>query len=517
MDNKNFDVSELFLVGFNGTSVTEELKNYLDRFSFGGIILFSRNIRSFEQWNELAVSLQDIQKSKGKLPYLLAVDEEGGTVSRMPDDSATMPGARAIMETGDTHLAYTCATIIGDVLLTMGCNLNLAPVLDVNVNPLNPGIGIRSFANNSHQVTVFGTAFLRGMKDTGILACAKHFPGKGDILRDSHKTLPVCSCLRSQIEEVHLPPFISAIRENIPCVMTSHAKYPSVDPYNPGTLSPVILNDILRNELGFSGLILSDDMEMGAMRECGSIGENAYRAIMAGCDLLLICHTAELIEQAHTYLSDKLQTDNLFFNKCMEAYGRISELKTTLSWPCRIESFDMPVHATASAVAKHSIRIHKDELSLIPIPARFLESPILLCGAHFRSAVEVEIIGRTPYDIIDMHRGLTQSIPNIRLLSWDLSPDQAVAETVANHDFNQYRLIIVCANNAGLFPTQKNIIETILERAPERTIFVAVKNPEDIELFPQASSAVATYGYNKVNIEALINLLFGANHSAETG
>ncbi len=518
MNRINFDIGELFIVGFHGTSLDGDLQDFLTRNSYGGVILFSRNITSFEQWNTLTTSLQELQKSRDKLPYFIAIDEEGGTVSRMPDDGATLPGARALAQTGDPHLASTCGSIAGNTLHAMGCNLNLAPVLDVNVNPMNPGIGIRSFGDDPHRVSMYATAFYRGMKDAGILACAKHFPGKGDILRDSHKTLPTCSCTKDQIEDTHLPPFISAIREHIPCVMTSHARYPAIDPDNPGTLSKDILSGMLRKELKFSGLILSDDLEMGAMRECGSIGETAYRAIMAGCDMLLICHTRQQIEEAQEYLRAKMTTDKSLRNRCEDAYGRIQNIKKDLSWPKKISKFDLPIHATAHAIAKKAVTRYRDVSSLLPITDIDSDKPILLCGSQFRSAVEVEIIGRTPYDINDLHRHLAQNVKHIRLLSWDLSPEQSVVDTIKGHDFNQYSLIILCSNNAGLFAPQKDIIEHILHHANDRTILVAVKNPEDIDLFPKAPTAIATCGYNRVNIESLVDLLCAIHgHSVTTG
>ena len=518
MNKLDFDISELLIVGFQGTSLSGELRDFLTENSFGGVILFSRNIISFDQWNTLTTSLQELQRSRNKLPYLIAIDEEGGTVSRMPDDSATLPGARALSQTGDPHLASTCGSVVGNTLRAMGCNLNLAPVLDVNVNPMNPGIGIRSFGDDPHRVSTYATAFYRGMKDAGILACAKHFPGKGDILRDSHKTLPNCSCTKDQIEDIHLPPFISTIREHIPCVMTSHAKYPSIDPDNPGTLSKTILNEILRKKLKFTGLILSDDLEMGAMRECGSIGETAYRAIMAGCDMLLICHSKQQIEEAQEYLRDKVGTDTAFQKRCKDAYDRIQNIKTNLLWPKKISKFDLPIHATAHAVAKKAITQLRDISNLLPVTRIKSGKPILLCGSQFRSAVEVEIIGRAPFDIQDLHRHLAQKLKDIRLLSWNLSPEQSVVNTIKAHDFDQYSLIIVCTNNAGLFAPQKDIIEHIIHNAHDITIVVAVKNPEDIDLFPKASTAIATYGYNRVNIESLADFLCAVHsHSVITG
>lgn len=503
-----FDISELFIVGFTGTRMTDELRSHLTARSYGGIILFSRNITAFGQWNRLTTSLQSIRKDTGRSPYFIAIDEEGGTVSRMPDDAATLPGARAIGETGDTQCAYNCAKLTGDVLSLMGCNLNLAPVLDVNVNPANPGIGIRSFGTDAHTVTAMSGAAIRGLKDAGVFCCAKHFPGKGDITRDSHKTLPVCSCTPDQLDEMHLKPFVSAISEQVPCIMTSHAVYPAIDD-SPATLSHIFLQKILRDKLGFTGLILSDDLEMGAMRECGSIGETAYRAIMAGCDMVLICHSPAAIDEAYQYLSDKLATDTAFRERCCAAYDRIESHKKRLPWPNLCDTFDLPIHSFSKTIARQALRIARNTLRYIPIPDSLRNSRILLCGSHFRSAVEVEIIGRTPYDISDMHKELRRYLPELDLLAWDLSPDRETVERITNLDLSVYELIIVCSNNAMLFPSQQAVVDHIIQTCADKAILVAVKNPEDLDLWDDAVHAIATFGYNRAAIEALAERLTG--------
>jgi len=497
-----FNLGELFVIGFHGTRLDDRLRDYLTGFSYGGIILFSRNIRSFDEWKHLTEDLQYIRTAQNKAPYFIAIDEEGGTVSRMPDDSCTLPGARALAETYEPSQSLLAGMTAGKVLSEHGCNLNLAPVLDVNVNPLNPGIGIRSFGTTNEDVIKYGLEFMKGLHSQGVLSCAKHFPGKGDIIRDSHKTSAVCNASKDQIFSTHLKPFEKAVSERIPFVMTSHAIYPAVD-NRPATLSEIFLKNILRDDFGFNGLIISDDLEMGAMSQEASIGETAYRAIMAGCDMLLICHSLEKQQEAYHYIMRKLKTDKKLYQRCVESYNRIFEMKKRLA-DRSVNGFDLSdLPGVSAEIARKSVKIIRDKLKIFPLNLSVFDKKVLLAGAKFRSDVEVEIIGRTPNDITDLHNELAGKFNNLDLVTWDLKPGKI------NTCFDNYDLIFLCTNNAVIFDGQKKLVTDILANYSDKTVLIAVKNPEDIDVLPTAQTAIATYGYNKSNINALKKILAG--------
>ena len=497
-----FNLGELFIIGFHGTKLDNQLKDYLTRFSCGGIILFSRNISGFDSWKQLTKDIQNIRASQNKPPYFVAIDEEGGTVSRMPDDSSTLPGARALAETHDPGQSFLAGSTAGKVLKTHGCNLNLAPVLDINLNPLNPGIGIRSFGTTKHDVIKYGLEFMKGLQSQGVLACAKHFPGKGDIIKDSHKTSVVCEASKESILSTHLEPFTQAVSEGIPFIMTSHAIYPALD-NSPATLSEIFLKNILRDELGFKGLIISDDLEMGAMSQEASIGETAYRAIMAGCDMLLICHSLEKQEEAYNYIKKKLDTDKQLNARCVESYNRVIEMKKQLV-NNQMNELDLSgLSGVSLEIAEKSVRVVRDNLEIFPFDESIFDKKILIAGAKFRSDIEVEIIGRPLYEIIDFHKELTAKFNNLDLVAWDLKPGEI------SIDFDKYDLIFLCVNNACIFDEQKRLVTNMLSKYSNKTILIAVKNPEDIDAFAQAQTAIATYGYNKSNINALKKIFVG--------
>ncbi len=498
---KKFELGELFIIGFKEKDVSDSLRSKISEYCFGGVILFSRNLVSFEQWRRLTDDLQTIRSE----PIFIAIDEEGGSVSRMPIDEYTLPGARAIAETGESQTVYECAQTVGAALSYLGCNVNFAPVLDVNVNPLNPGIGIRSYGEDTVNVAKFGASFIDGMNDNRILCCAKHFPGKGDIIRDSHKELPVCESSKEAMESVHIFPFRKAIERKVPFVMTSHAVYPVFDQEKlPGTFSKNILQKYLREKLKFTGLIVSDDLEMGALESFGHMGERAYRAIMAGCDLILICHDENKQKSAYEYLQNKLSTDQLFKKRCIESYERIIEMKRKLvssKTDFNLENLKELSYQISSKV----IKCVKDDNGLIPISKDLKK--ILVAGAELRSDVEVEIIGRTPYGISDLYSSVKNRFMCADFISWDINPSKKQIQSATDKKYEQYDLILLFTNNANLFPLQQEIIKTILETFLDKTILIPVKNPEDADIF-NAGTIVQTFGYNKTNIVALERFLF---------
>lgn len=501
MTSDNFDIGELFMIGFNETSFNDELKDYLKNFPFGSVILFGRNLISFDQWQKLTSSLQEFRANQGKPPYIIAVDEEGGTVSRMPDDNYTFPGARALAQTNDNTLVNDCARAVGKILNYTGTNLNLAPVLDVNVTPVNPGIGIRSFATNAKTVADCALNFIEGLRAEGIFACAKHFPGKGDIVKDSHKTLPVCTSSEKDLQDIHIAPFKTAIAQKVPFIMSSHAVYPNLSKDNmPATLSYEILTGLLREKLQFNGLIISDDLEMGAMRECGEIHQTAYKSIMAGCDMILICHDKNKQVSTYNFLNKKYRNDPEFKKRCDESFKRITELKKNLPKPHR--EFPHKTKELIKLSAQKSIKCIKTDSLDIPVAKSIQSGKILLAGAKFRSDIEVEMIGRTPYEITDFYNYLKKYFNNIDLSYWDINPGEKTIKNIANTCFDEYSLIILCANNAILYPGQEKIIELFMDKYAQKTILLAVKNPEDTHVAGNAKNIILTFGYNKANIEA---------------
>ncbi|MGQ0811445.1 MAG: beta-N-acetylhexosaminidase [Nitrospiraceae bacterium] len=279
-------IGQLFMLGFMGTSVSKELAAFISEYKPGGVILFSRNLESTEQVLRLT---NDLQKLSPHSPLLISIDQEGGRVSRLPKDFTIFPPGEVFGQCRSYELAYAAAATIAGELRSVGVNMNMAPVLDVNSNPDNPVIGDRAFGTTPAIVCEMGLATLAGLQDNKVVACGKHFPGHGDTNADSHKELPVVDAPLERLREMELRPFRHAIENGLATLMTAHVLYQALDPQLPATLSPTIINTLLREDLKFDGLVLTDDLEMHAIIDHYGIEDAAVRSFLAGADVLLIC------------------------------------------------------------------------------------------------------------------------------------------------------------------------------------------------------------------------------------
>lgn len=279
-------IGQLFMLGFHGTEFSKDLRELFKTYHPGGVILFSRNLEDPEQAAHLTNALQ---KLAPKMPLFVSIDQEGGRVARLPKGFTVFPGQSALGQAGATDLAYAFAEATAKELRAIGVNMNLTPVLDVNTNPHNPIIRDRSFGSDPEQVETLGLAVIAGLQDNGVVACGKHFPGHGDTAADSHKELPTVAHGIDRLRTVELRPFVHCFQNGLAAVMTAHVRYPAWDQEHPATVSPAILTDLLRTQLRYKGLVLTDDLEMHAILDHYGIEEAAIRALLAGADILLIC------------------------------------------------------------------------------------------------------------------------------------------------------------------------------------------------------------------------------------
>lgn len=285
--------ASLFTVGFYGKSVTEDLKGLLGR-GVGGVIYFARNVGTPEEVLELN---RDIKRSAGR-PLLLAVDQEGGQVARLRRGFTEIPPMRAVGAAGSPALARELGKAIGRELRAVGFDMNYAPVLDIDTNPDNPVIAARSFGRTPEIVTEMGLALAAGLQEAGVAACGKHFPGHGDTSQDSHLELPKLPHAMERLERVELVPFRAAAKAGIASFMTAHVIFEAVDAEYPATMSRAVLRGILREKLGYDGLVVTDDVEMKAIADNYGVEEAVLLGLNAGVDHFLCCHTAELAHRA---------------------------------------------------------------------------------------------------------------------------------------------------------------------------------------------------------------------------
>lgn len=250
----------------------------------GGVILFRRNVGTPSAIARLTAELHALPSQP-----LVAIDHEGGRVMRLGEPFTQFPPAAMVGRTRNPALAYRVGRAMAEELAGVGIDLNFAPVFDVHSNPANPIIGDRAFATDPGLVSEMGIALMRGLIDGGIIPCGKHFPGHGDTAKDSHLELPVVDRPREALDRVELVPFRAAIAAGVPMLMTAHVLYPALDADNPATLSRKILTDLLRADLGFDGVVASDDLEMRAIGDYQDIGSAAVATLRAGADALLVC------------------------------------------------------------------------------------------------------------------------------------------------------------------------------------------------------------------------------------
>lgn len=281
-------VGQILMIHIHGEEATDNAKAAILELKVGGIIYYkwANGLTSIKQVSSLSQGLQSLSKqNRLQIPLLIATDQEGGRVTRI--DGLISPSNGAFGEKGNSELVQRSATYIGGQLKAAGINMNLAPVVDINSNPLNPIIGDRSFGNSPELVCRLGQAAVNGYHEAGIITCLKHFPGHGDVEKDSHFTLPVINKSRSELDRVELLPF-ATLAPYTDCIMTAHLLVPALDPNSCATLSKMTL-DVLKDELHFTGVIISDSLVMeGLLSTVSTVDETAIQAFIAGCDILLL-------------------------------------------------------------------------------------------------------------------------------------------------------------------------------------------------------------------------------------
>ncbi len=291
-DDVRYRAAQLLTVGFFEQHLSDSLKKLIDA-GVSGVVLFARNIDTPAQVVEL---IQDIKGYAGR-PIYVGLDQEGGLVQRLRQGFTRVPPMRALGSIGDVDLARRLGHHIGRELRAVGIDVNYAPILDVDTNPNNPIIGNRSFSRDAHLVGELGVALGQGLESAGVASCGKHFPGHGDTEQDSHQELPRLSHAMARLNEVELVPFRSWVAAGLASVMTAHVIFEPLDAEYPATMSRPVLHGILREQMGYEGLIVTDDIEMKAIADHYGYDEAALRGVDAGVDNFLCCHTAEVALQ----------------------------------------------------------------------------------------------------------------------------------------------------------------------------------------------------------------------------
>jgi beta-N-acetylhexosaminidase len=328
-------MGQFLFVGLPGPAVDAETRQFLAEVQPGGIVLFARNLESPRQVAELNTAV----RQSLKIPPLVSVDQEGGPVDRIKKIGEAMPSPSDVRATDDASLAGRFGSLTSEVLRILGFNMNFAPMLDIEVYPeADNALKGRYFGATTAEIIRFAGSYLEGLQQGGIVACGKHFPGLGDSTVDSHKTLPTVERSGETLRALDLRPYLeltTRINSRLGVVMVAHAFYPAFDAQErvPASLSTNVVTSLLRDEMEFRGLAISDDMEMGAITDMGDFAESCVRAIEAGNDMLLVCQTVERAREAHEALVRAAETGRISPQRRRRGLDRIARVKSVISQP----------------------------------------------------------------------------------------------------------------------------------------------------------------------------------------
>lgn len=318
-------IGQLLIVGFEGTEINEQTEKMIKDYYISGFILFERNISNGENTLELINAIKKLN-IENKVPLFVGIDEEGGSVSRLPGEFIKIPKAWEIGEVNNEEYSYKIGELIGERLQALGFNLNFAPVLDINSNPNNPVIGERAFGSTIDVVKKHGIQTMEGIKSKNIIPVIKHFPGHGDTNVDSHIDLPTIDKTLEELEKLEFAPFDKAIERGADIIMTSHILFPKIDKNNPATFSKEIITNILRERLKFNGVIITDDMTMGGLKKFNII-DASIKALKADCDIILVCHGYENQVKIIERIKKEVKNGSITEEEINEKVYRILKLK----------------------------------------------------------------------------------------------------------------------------------------------------------------------------------------------
>lgn len=321
-------IGQHFFIGISGHALTADEKNFIVENNIGGVCLFGRNVADPKQVHELCYEIQSLRhKQAEKAPLFIGIDMEGGRVHRLKAPFTVWPAVKKLGDLDAPTVSFHFANRMGQELKAVGINLDFAPCVDIFTNPANTVIGDRSLSSDPEEVAKHASALVRGYIKSGIVTCAKHFPGHGNTLVDSHEDLPVENADLARLEAVELIPFRRAVKARVDMIMTSHIKFPLIDPEWPATLSEIFIKKMIREDLRYRGVIVTDDLGMKAMTKHYGIEEVPVRALQAGVDLLLYCNDPEVPPQAVEAVLSATAQGVLSKEQLEMSYRRIMDLK----------------------------------------------------------------------------------------------------------------------------------------------------------------------------------------------
>ncbi|MFD1735439.1 glycoside hydrolase family 3 N-terminal domain-containing protein [Bacillus salitolerans] len=508
-------IGQMMVIGFEGKTMPNSVKELIHEYHIGSIILFGRNIGTPEEVLALTSELQLEAKKAGYLyPLLICTDQENGVVRRLGEGATMFPGAMALGATGIPEYAYDIGYASALELKALGINWNLAPVLDVNNNPDNPVIGVRSFGELPEAVSEFGRASMKGMQAAGVVTTLKHFPGHGDTNIDSHYNLPTISHGIERLHEVELRPFRDAIRDGADTVMTAHIYFPTIEyEYGvPATLSKRIITGLLREELGFDGVVTTDCMEMNAISQTIGVERGSVEAIKAGVDLIMVSHRFNWQVRTMNEIIKSVHNGEIAEEHIDQALARIMKLKEKyVHWDDlsithqhnQLEIVGCKEHADlAYKVYQQAVTLVTDN-GILPLP-RSQRHRIFVVYPKKNTTMAVEDQRYSSFNLGSVIREFNQSTDsyqfNNELEAWEI--DEIVNKAL------QYDSVIVGTLTALPGSSQIHLINKMREKGCS-LIIIAMRSPYDLANMPKIDAYLSTYDFSYPALKTAAGAIFG--------
>lgn len=483
------DPGRLFMFGAYGTKPSRETAALFKTTGATGILLLARNIETPAQTKAY---VEELEQRLGR-PLLVAVDHEGGWVLRFKSGLTAFPGNAALGRARDPRLAYDVGRQMARELAPLGIRMNLAPVLDVATKDYNPGIGIRSFGPDPKLVGRLGAAFARGLQEHGVSACAKHFPGKGAATVDAHVDLPTIRLPRAAFARAHLAPFQAAVAAGVDAVMTSHVRFPAFDSV-PATFSAKLVRGVLRGELGYDGLVVSDDLCMGAITKRWPVAEATLKCLDAGHDVLMIAHDVQGMRDAVELLREAGAGEAVL----AAADARVSRLLGRR----RADRRASPGAGLALAreIAARGVALARRGTLRLPVP---IDARTLVIVPDFREVAERFSFEGGPGGPEALVRRRARGA-RVALAPVESAETAALAAEIRRAE----RIVYLCFE-ARRFPGQAAVLKALAKAAADRTAAVLIRSSWDLALCARSMTVVDSAGYRLVSLEAALDRVFG--------
>jgi beta-N-acetylhexosaminidase len=520
-DNPNLSherlIGQLFMVGFHGTTPSAEIRALIAERHVGGVILFSRNIADTPQLAVLTRALQRIARDAGHpAPLLIATDQENGLVRRLGAGSTIFPGNMALGAVDDEATTGQVAAATGAELRALGVNMNLAPDADINNNPANPVIGVRSFGEDPQAVARHVAAAVEGYRAARVIPTLKHFPGHGDTAVDSHLAMPALPYSLDRLERVELVPFARGIAAGADAVMTAHLALPRelTGDALPATLSPWVLRQLLRERLGFQGVTITDCLEMNAISEGVGVPRGAVLALAAGADLVLVSHRHDRHHAALDAALAAASAGTLDLSALQQAAARVLDLKRRfLTWDEATGEADLhtvgsaPHQRLSAETYVRAITLVRDTPGLLPLrlPPEARVLVVAQPGTAVSQAVDV------PYSHAYLAEQIARRHTNITALCLPATPEEserALLEAQLDAAVRAADLLVIATINAHLDPPQAALVRALLATG-KPAIGLVLADPYDLGLFPTLGTTLASYEYSPPALAVAAAALFG--------